>query len=101
MVLKEFQKLSTEITDKIDTTRKGKHDIHTTFVHIVEEIGEISRELYGSAIGRSELDIKNLGGEIIDTYILLAKLASLYDIDLEKAFYSKIDTLKNRFPNVL
>ena len=60
MKLNELQKKAKEVTDLIDTKRKGKHDSDTTIIHIYEELGEISRQLYNEKIGREKLNKENL-----------------------------------------
>ena len=92
-----MQKISSDIVNEIDKQRKGKHDIDTTIIHIMEEIGEIAREIYSEKIGRAELDIKNLRGEFADVYMLLAHLANHLSIDLENSIKEKIEELKKRF----
>ncbi len=96
MELKEFQKRAVKIVDDIDSKQKGKHDIDTTLAHLVEEFGEIAREIYNEKIGRDKTNLENLKGEFADVYILLAKLASNFDIDLEEAINGKIEILKKR-----
>ncbi len=97
MEIKEIQKQSREIIDKIDSKYGKKHDVETTFIHLIEEIGEISRQLYNSKIGRDKLDKENMSEEIADCIILLSKLADSYNIDLEKAITNKIRQLNERF----
>ena len=97
MELKEMQDKSNEIVEKIDKLYKGKnHDAELTFVHVVEEIGEIARQIYNDKHKRVELDNNNLAEEIAEGYILLARLATIYNINIEKAIRDKIDNLKQR-----
>ena len=88
--------MAVKLVDAIDSKQKGKHDIDTTLVHLVEEFGEIAREIYNEKIGRDKMDIENLKGEFADVYILLAKLASNFKIDLEEAINKKVKVLKER-----
>ncbi len=96
MELKEFQERAVKIVDEIDAKQKGKHDVDTTLAHLVEEFGEIAREIYNEKIGRDKTNLENLKGEFADVYILLAKLASNFNIDLEDAVNGKIEILKKR-----
>ena len=96
MNLTEFQKEAVKIVDDIDTKYKGTHDNDTTIVHLIEELGEIAREIYNEKMGRDKIDIENLKEEFADVYLLLAKLADNFSINLEEAIKKKIDILKKR-----
>lgn len=57
---------------------------------IVEELGEVARELKRTWSPNYEaLDPQRLGTEIADTFVLLCALASEYEIDLEIQVRSK------------
>ena len=96
MNLTEFQKEAVKIVDDIDAKYKGIHDNDTTIVHLMEELGEIAREIYNEKMGRDKIDIENLKEEFADVYLLLAKLADNFSINLEEAIKKKIDILKKR-----
>jgi len=97
MDLKDFQKQSGELIEKIDAKHSGIHDADTTIIHILEELGEIARQLYNQKIGRDKLDKENLAEEISDCMILLSQLARNFDIDIEKSVENKLQKLKERF----
>jgi len=97
MDLHEFQKKSVELLKEIDSKHKGEHDTDTTIVHLLEELGEVSRQLFNQKIGRAELDKENLGEEISDCMILLVQLAHNFDIDVENAVEAKLKKLQERF----
>ena len=94
--MNEMQNKSNEIIDRIDKKMKGIHDSETTIIHLMEELGEISRQIYNQKIGRDKLDRENLAEEIADVSMLLNKLATLHEIDVEKAINDKIKVLKER-----
>ena len=94
--MNEMQNKSNEIIDEIDKKMKGVHDSETTIIHLMEELGEISRQIYNQKIGRDNLDRENLAEEIADVSMLLNKLATLHEIDVEKAINDKIKVLKER-----
>ncbi len=96
MDIRELQKRAKEVTDLIDTKRKGRHDSDTTIMHIYEELGEISSQLYNKKIGRAEFDKENLAEEIVDCLILLLHLSKVYDLDIEKEIRKKLEKLKQR-----
>lgn len=96
MNLSELQKAATALIAEYDKRHSGKHDSDTVLAHLVEEFGEIGRELYNEKSGRDKLDLKNLAGEIADVYLLLAQLADNYDIEIETAVTEKLKELKGR-----
>lgn len=75
MKISEFQKL----IENIYFDKDSKRGIMETFAWFVEEVGELSREL------RSKKDVKRLNEEFADVLAWLSTLASLAEIDLEKA----------------
>ena len=96
MNLVEFQSKAVKIIDEIDSKLKCAHDKETTVIHLMEECGEIAREMYNEKTGRDKINIENLKEEFADVYLLLAKLADHYHINLEEAINKKCDVLKKR-----
>jgi NTP pyrophosphatase (non-canonical NTP hydrolase) len=97
--MNEMQLKINKMIDDIDKKSwkgKARHDMETTMIHLTEELGEISRQLYNEKTGRDNLNKENLSEEIADVVMLLNKLASLYDIDVESAVKTKLDVLKKR-----
>jgi len=92
----ELQEKAIKVVNNIDSITGINHDKETTFMHLVEEFGEIARQLYNERSGRDKIDIENLKEEIADVYLLLAKLAPFYKIDLEEAINKKIKILEKR-----
>ncbi len=82
MMLSEMQQMIREIYGKRDK-RRG---IGKTFIHLIEEIGELARALRKG-------DSSELSRELADTLAWLLSVSSLLGIDLEEAFmvrYSNI-----------
>ena len=94
--VKELQKQCTETIDICDRNMKHEHDIDTTIIHFLEELGELARIIFNDKIGRDILDKNKLAEELADIFILLSHLANQYDVDLEKAVEDKCNTLKKR-----
>jgi len=92
----EFQKKAVKVINEIDSKYKRVHDNDTTLTHLIKEFEEIAREIYNGKIGRGKIDIKNLKEEFADVYMLLAKLADNFSINLEEAINQKINVLKKR-----
>ena len=74
MTIKEFQKL----IERLYYSKDKKRGIHRTFGWFCEEVGELSRAL-------RQGKRKNLEEEFADVFAWLVTLASLKNIDLEKA----------------
>ncbi|MBN2042979.1 MAG: hypothetical protein JW754_04200 [Candidatus Aenigmarchaeota archaeon] len=89
-----MKKKAVDIIKRIDEKNNGDHSTESIFYHTIEEIGEISRELYNMKSGRAKIDKKNLALEIADVYLLLAQLSENFGIDLTKAVKDKINELE-------
>lgn len=89
--------MSTETITAIDKKMNRDHNVDLTLLHIMEELGEIARIIYNEKTGRAPVAKPALAGEVIDTAMLLAHLASKFDVDLEQATDAKIQELKKRF----
>ena len=75
MTISEFQHL----IEKIYYEKDAKRGVERTFLWFAEEVGELAGAI------REKKDKSKLLGEFSDTFAWLAGLASLVNIDLEKA----------------
>ena len=96
MEVKELQNKADEIIKIMDRTLGINHDADKTIIHILEELGEIARQINNKNIRGIGQDKENLEEEIADVLILTLRLASIYEIDVEKAILNKIEKLKER-----
>jgi len=80
MRISEFQKLIKDLYINRDKDR----GIDTTFIWLIEEIGELARILK-----RKEINLKKASEELADIIAWTNSLANLLDIDLEFALSSK------------
>jgi NTP pyrophosphatase (non-canonical NTP hydrolase) len=96
MEAKELQKLAVEIVDKIDIKFNLKRDAQLNLSQLIEELGELAKVVNLEKLRNKKPEKKNLEDEFADVVLQLAKLADLFDIDLEKATLDKIETLKKR-----
>jgi len=96
MQTQDFQKLCTEIVNKIDQQYKIKRDSNLNFIQLLEEIGELAREINMPTLRNKEVNQNNLNNEFADVILLLANLATIHNVDLEKAVKEKIMKLKER-----
>lgn len=97
MEIKEFQNKVDELIEGYDKKLNCKHNINNTFIHIIEELGEVANELNKPNIRNEELRKKELGEELSDVIIFLTRLANLNEIDLEKAINEKMSKVRERY----
>jgi NTP pyrophosphatase (non-canonical NTP hydrolase) len=71
-----------------------------TALHLLEEFGEVARELLVLTGYKTPDDDARtrLEGELADVTMLLCKLANQHGIDLERAVTAKMDANDRRFP---
>jgi len=97
MNIKKAQKLVKEHLEKIGYTKSETTPTHA-FLHLVEEVGEVSRTLLHQQTKRGEFanatKPKDLNDEVADVFWQTLKLASYLEIDLEQSFIDKLE--KNR-----
>ena len=72
-----------------------------SFLHLIEEIGEIAREVayvegYRDATGSGDIQTR-LAGELADAATFLFKVAYQCGVDLEDALEANMDKAENRF----
>ncbi|WP_457636518.1 MazG-like family protein [Oceanithermus sp.] len=77
---------------------RGWHEVKPehTFMHLVEEVGEVARELLSVAGYKDRAE--NLRSELADLALLLYKLADQLEIDLEAAALEKLAENEKRYP---
>jgi len=93
MNIKKAQELVWQHLVKISYTKSETSPLHA-FLHLTEEIGEVSRSLLhcetkrGKFVNSGSGDIEE---EVADVFWQTLKLASYLKIDLEKAFVKKLE----------
>lgn len=80
MKISEFQNLIKDLYFKQDQ----KRGVNTTFIWLIEEIGEFARILRSK-----EINVKNASEELADIIAWTNSLANLLDVDLESAILKK------------
>ena len=96
MDIKTFQKEVEDLFNKISEKRGEKRTEEEIFIHLIEEIGEIARQLTNKKLRKEKFDPKNLEEEISDSILFLTYLASLYKIDLEESLKKRYRKIKNK-----
>jgi len=97
----DIRELSKKIHD-FQKERFSKYGSEATselmFTHLIEEVGEIARQLFSKGSGMRNYNEGNLKEEIAQAILDLLVLAELHDIDLEKEIERKLTDMKNRWP---
>jgi len=96
MDIKEFQKKCADAVDKIDKKYGIERDPQLAFTQLIEEIGELAKDVNSKRLRKTDPDKKNLSGEFADVFLQLAMLAKMHGVDLEEAVENKINKLKER-----
>ncbi len=96
MELKELQQKCASLSKEIREKRGNVATDYVSILHIVEELGEIARELYNSERKRKEFSKENLEEEFADIIMLLLEFANRKDIDVSAAIERKMDKLRLR-----
>jgi len=96
MEIKEFQKKCADIVKKIDSKYGIERDPQLAFTQLVEEIGELAKDVNLKRLRKREPDKENLSGEFADVFLQLATLAEMHGVDLEEAVENKIGELRKR-----
>lgn len=98
MDIKEFQNKAWEIIDKYNKKQNTQHKKDTMFYHLIEEIGEIARQLHNEKDNwRKDFDKENFDEELIDALFFLLIIAKDYNVNIEEVFNKKINELKQKF----
>ncbi len=98
MQIKEAQKESFKIIDEYNKKHGLEHNKETAFPHLIEEVGELAKELnHGISNWRDDFKKENFSEEIADVLNQLFNLATYNDVDLEDSFIKKIKKLRQRY----
>ncbi len=96
MEAKEFQKKCADLVEKMDDKFGVERNPQLSFTQMVEEIGELAKDINLKQLRKKDPDMENLSGEFADVFMQLSALARMYGVDLEEAVENKVKVLKNR-----
>lgn len=97
MDIRQFQKEILEVFSQMDRMpNRQKHTKQSAVIHLVEEIGEIARQVTSEYHRPEKFNKENLGTELADTLMFIAVLAQLYDVDLSKEMQESITRVKKK-----
>ena len=96
MEVLEFQKLCSTTVNKIDEKQSLKRDEQFLMSHIVEELGELAKEVNREKLRNEKAKKSDIESEFADVIIQLLNLAERYDVNIEKSVRNKIEILKEK-----
>lgn len=99
MEIKEAQKESFELLERINNQQNVKHNPENTFMSLVEEVGEAARELSKKQKNtkRGNFNKEELADELSDIISRTLVIAEDNKIDMDKAFQNKLIKIKKIF----
>ncbi len=96
MKTKEFQKHCADIVTKMDDKYKIERSAQLALAQLVEELGELAKEVNRKNLRHQEAEKGKLEEEFADVFLQLAKMAEMHGIDLEGSVRKKITQLKEK-----
>lgn len=98
MDTKDFLALAVKIVDDMDSKFEfiRKRDELLSMTQLLEELGELTKEVNRRKLRGEEPKMEDLEEEFADVFILFAKLADIFNVDIEKATLEKIEVIKKR-----
>jgi len=96
MEVKEFQTKIKNLMVGWDKLKKKKYTKETAFYHLIEEAGELAKELVNKKRSPKKYSKERLIDAIGDILIFTVLLASLYKVDIEKLILKIIEQDKKR-----
>ena len=84
METREFQNKILEFLAKWDEKRNDIPTKQKTFIHLIEEIGELARQYVNQETRKERYDEKEVENAIGDIFIQLTRLARLHGLDIEE-----------------
>jgi NTP pyrophosphatase (non-canonical NTP hydrolase) len=98
MEMNEAQKEAVELLEQINKKLKIKHNPDGMFLNLVEEVGEVARELSKKQDNyRENFDREKLADELSDIISRVFIIAEDNKINLDKAYERKLKKVKERF----
>ena len=97
MDIRQFQKEILEVFSEMDKMpNRRKHTKQSAVIHLVEEIGEIARQVTSEYHRPEKFSKENLGTELADTLMFIVLLADLYEVDISKEMQESINRVKKK-----
>ena len=74
---------------------KPMHTKQSAMIHLVEEVGEIAKQITNEYHRPEKFNQENLGTEIADVMMFIVLLSKLYEIDISKEMEQAIKRVEN------
>lgn len=98
MEIKEAQTEAFALVEDWNRRQNAEHNPQTVFPHLIEEVGEVARELnHYISNWRQEPNKERLEEEMADVFIQLCILAKDNEIELDEAVSKKLNKNRKRF----
>jgi len=94
MEVKKFQMKIKNLMAEWDKLKGKKYTKETAFYHLVEEVGELAKELVNEKRNPKKYNKEKLIDAIGDILIYTVLLASLYKVDIEKLILNIIEQVR-------
>lgn len=99
--LKDIDRINEYLTNHIENFETTKEMQFARMLKLVEEVGELSEQVLGSAGHQrkeksDKISKEHLGGEIMDVLITAFLVGKAFDIDMEKHWKEKVEKIKQR-----
>jgi len=96
MEVKAFQTQIKNLMRDWDKLKGKRYTLETAFCHLVEEVGELAKELVNKKRSPEKYNKEKLIDAIGDILIYAVLLASLHKVDIEKLILTIIERDKKR-----
>ena len=83
MEVKDFQKKIVDFANKWDKKRNNIPDTESTLIHLMEEVGELSRQYINKRMRKEKFDEEEVKNAIGDALMQLVKIAHLEGLNIE------------------
>jgi len=97
MDIQSFQEQILQVFSEMDKMpNRREHTKQSALIHLMEEMGEIARQVTSEFHRPEKFNKENLGTELADCLMFIAVLADLYDVDLPKEMQGSILRVKQK-----
>ena len=101
MDIRQFQKEILEVFSEMDKLpNRREHTKQSALIHLMEEVGEIARQVTNEYHRPEKFDKGNLGTELADALMFIVVLAQLYDVDISAEMQQTISRVKKKIAEI-
>lgn len=101
MEINEFKKqILRTFSDMDKLPNRKEHTKQSAVIHLVEEIGEIAKQVTNEYHRPEKFDKDNLGTELADVMMFIVLLSKLYEIDISKEMEESIKRVEKKINKI-